>query len=46
VLPGILLKAKKPLDWKACNLNSIPLYSIVENKRVLHIPEKLTIIKL
>jgi SAM-dependent methyltransferase len=42
---GILLKAKKPLDWKACNLNSIPLYSMVENKRVLHIPEKLTILR-
>ena len=42
---GILLKAKKPLDWKVCNLNSIPLYSMVENKRVLHIPEKLTIIR-
>jgi len=45
VEPGILLKAKKPLDWKACNLNSISLYSMVENKRVLHIPEKLTIIR-
>jgi len=45
VEPGILLKAKKPLDWKVCNLNSIPLYSMVENKRVLHIPEKLTIIR-
>ena len=45
VEPGILLKAKKPLDWKACNLHSIPLYSMVENKRVLHIPEKLTIIR-
>ena len=42
---GILSKAKEPLDWKACNLNLIPLYYIVENKRVLHIPEKLTIIR-
>jgi len=43
--PGILLKARKPLDFKPNDLNSISLYSIVENKRVSYIPKKLTIIR-
>jgi len=43
--PGILLKARKPLDWKPTDLNSISLYSMAEGKRVTYIPEKLTTIR-
>jgi len=43
--PGILLKARKPLDWKPTNLSSISLYSMAEGKRVTYIPEKLTTIR-
>jgi hypothetical protein len=43
VEPGILLKAKKPLDWKPNSLEAISLYSMVEGKRVLYVPGELTI---
>ena len=43
--PGILLKARKPLNYKPNDLNSISLYSMAEGKRVTYIPEKLTTIR-
>jgi len=32
--PGVLLKAKKPINWRPIDLNNIELYSIVLGKRV------------
>jgi len=43
--PGILLKARKPLNYKPNDLNSISLYSMAEGKRITYIPEKLTTIR-
>ena len=41
--PGILLKARKPLNWKPNSLEAISLYSMVEGKRVSYVPGELTI---
>ncbi len=41
--PGVLLKAKKPLNWKQRDLEGIELYSIILNKRISFIPEKMPI---
>ncbi len=39
--PGILLKARKPSNWKPKELKNMELYSIILNKRVNFIPEKM-----
>ena len=43
--PGILLKAQKPLNWKPADLNTMELYSIVLNKRINYIPEKMPLLR-
>ena len=32
--PGVLLKARKPMDWRPADLNGIALYSVVLGERV------------
>jgi len=32
--PGVLLKARKPINWRPIDLNDIELYSMVLGKRV------------
>ncbi len=41
VEPGVFLKAQKPLKWITKDLSKIKLYSILLNKQVDFIPEKL-----
>lgn len=37
--PGVFLKARKPLNYTACCLDDIPLYSVILGKRTLSIPD-------
>jgi len=36
---GILLKARKPMNWKPIDLSDIELYSMILGKRTTSIPE-------
>jgi hypothetical protein len=33
-VPGVFLKARKPINWRPINLNDIALYSIVLGRRI------------
>lgn len=41
--PGVLLKAQKPLEWKANDIDNINLYSMVVGKRINYVPDKMPI---
>ena len=41
--PGVLLKAQKPLEWKANDIDNINLYPMVVGKRINYVPDKMPI---
>ncbi|MCW1294482.1 MAG: hypothetical protein OH338_05400 [Candidatus Parvarchaeota archaeon] len=43
--PGVFLKAQKLLKWIPKDLSEIKLYSILLNKQVDFIPEKLPVLR-
>lgn len=43
--PGVFLKAKKPLEWRANAIDNISLYSMVVGKRINYVPDKMPILR-